>query len=56
MKVRAAVYALTARYRGLRYFGDETIRVEPIQNPFGSKVLPMSPAGMNCDPCVRKGL
>jgi putative transposase len=25
------------------YFDDETCRLEPIQNPFGSKVLPMSP-------------
>jgi len=27
----------------LGYFDDETCRLEPIQNPFGSKVLPMSP-------------
>jgi putative transposase len=27
----------------LGYFDDETIRVELIENPFGSKVLPMSP-------------
>jgi len=27
----------------LGYFDDETIRVEPIDNPFGAKVLPMSP-------------
>jgi putative transposase len=27
----------------LGYFDDEAIRVEPIKNPFGSKVLPMSP-------------
>jgi transposase InsO family protein len=27
----------------LGYFDDETIRVEPIENSFGSKVLPMSP-------------
>jgi putative transposase len=27
----------------LGYFDDEAIRVEPIENPFGSKVLPMSP-------------
>ena len=26
----------------LGYFDDETIRVEPIENPFGPKVLPMS--------------
>jgi hypothetical protein len=28
----------------LGYFDDETCRLEPIQNPFGPKVLPMSPA------------
>jgi putative transposase len=27
----------------LGYFDDETVRVEPIDNPFGAKVLPMSP-------------
>jgi putative transposase len=26
----------------LGYFEDEIIRVEPIENPFGPKVLPMS--------------
>jgi len=25
----------------LGYFGDETCRLEPIENPFGPKVLPM---------------
>jgi len=27
----------------LGYFGDETCRLEPIENPFSPKVLPMSP-------------
>jgi putative transposase len=27
----------------LGYFDDETCRLEPIANPFGAKVLPMSP-------------
>jgi len=27
----------------LGYFDDETCRLEPIKNPFGPKVLPMSP-------------
>ena len=27
----------------LGYFDDETCRLEPIQNPFGAKLLPMSP-------------
>ena len=27
----------------LGYFDDETCRLEPIDNPFGPKVLPMSP-------------
>jgi putative transposase len=27
----------------LGYFGDETARLEPIQNPFAARVLPMSP-------------
>ena len=28
----------------LGYFDDETCRLEPLHNPFGPKVLPMSPA------------
>jgi hypothetical protein len=28
-------------------------RLEPIENPFGPKVLPMSSVGMNCHPCDR---
>lgn len=27
----------------LGYFDDETCRLEPLQNPFGPKVLPISP-------------
>ena len=27
----------------LGYFDDETCRLEPLANPFGPKVLPMSP-------------
>jgi len=27
----------------LGYFDDATCRLEPIENPFGSKVFPMSP-------------
>jgi putative transposase len=27
----------------LGYFGDETCRLEPIENPFGPKVLSMAP-------------
>jgi hypothetical protein len=33
---------------GLGFFDDETSRLEPAENPFEAKVLPMSPA-----PCVR---
>jgi quercetin dioxygenase-like cupin family protein len=35
-------------------FDEETCRLEPM-NPLVPNLLPMSPAGMNCDPCVRKG-
>jgi putative transposase len=27
----------------LRYFGEETGRLKPIENPFGPKVLPIRP-------------
>ncbi len=38
----------------LGYFDDETCRLEPIENPFGPKVLPMC-SGINCHPCDRNG-
>jgi hypothetical protein len=39
------VFADVGNLRSVRIIGldDETCRLEPIQNPFGSKVLPMSP-------------
>jgi hypothetical protein len=33
----------------LGYFDDETCRLEPIENPFGPKVSPMSPAPCAAD-------
>ena len=38
---------MTFMHYDLGYFDDETCRLEPIENPFGPKLLPMSP-GMNC--------
>ena len=32
----------------LGYFDDETCRLEPIDNPFGPKLLPMSPEWTQC--------
>ena len=40
---RAGLACQLYAVRDLGYFDDETIRVEPIENPFGPKVLPMSP-------------
>jgi putative transposase len=44
----------------LGYFDDETCRLEPLANPFGPKVLPMSSERnpclrneLDCTPCVR---
>jgi putative transposase len=37
------VWLVTFMHYDLGYFDDETCRLEPIANPFGSKVLPMSP-------------
>lgn len=34
----------------LGYFDDETCRLEPIENPFGPKLLPMSPAPSDAIP------
>ena len=37
------IWLVTFMQYDLGYFDDETVRVEPIDNPFGPKVLPMSP-------------
>ena len=36
------VWLVTFMHYDLGYFDDETCRLEPIENPFGPKVLPMS--------------
>lgn len=42
-QVGGRVWLVTFMHYDLGYFDDETCRLEPIQNPFGPKVLPMSP-------------
>jgi putative transposase len=42
-QVGERIWLVTFMQYDLGYFDDETCRLEPIQNPFGSKVLPMSP-------------
>ena len=37
------VWLVTFMHYDLGYFDDETCRIEPIENPFGPKVLPMAP-------------
>jgi len=37
------IWLVTFMDYDLGYFDDETCRLEPIENPFGPKVLPMSP-------------
>jgi putative transposase len=37
------VWLVTFMHYDLGFFDDETFRLEPIDNPFGPKVLPMSP-------------
>ena len=37
----ARIWLVTFMHYDLGYFDDEVGRVEPIENPFGSKVLPM---------------
>jgi putative transposase len=43
LQVGEHVWLVTFMHHDLGYFDDETCRVEPIENPFGPKVLPMSP-------------
>jgi putative transposase len=42
-QVEAHVWLVTFMHYDLGYFDDETGRLEPIDNPFGPKLLPMSP-------------
>ena len=37
------IWLVTFMHYDLGYFDDETCRLEPIDNPFGPKLLPMSP-------------
>ena len=37
------VWLVTFMHYDLGYFDDETCRLEPIDNPFGPRLLPMSP-------------
>jgi putative transposase len=37
------VWLVTFMHDDLGYFDDETCRLEPIENPFAPKVLPMCP-------------
>jgi putative transposase len=42
-QVSERVWLVSFMHYDLGYFDDETCRLEPIENPFGAKVLPMSP-------------
>jgi len=42
-QVGERLWLVTFMHYDLGYFDDETCRLEPIENPFGPKVLPMSP-------------
>ena len=42
-QVGERIWLVTFMQDDLGYFDDETCRLEPIENPFGPKVLPLSP-------------
>ena len=42
-QVEEHIWLVTFMHYDLGYFDDETCRLEPIDNPFGPKLLPMSP-------------
>ena len=37
------IWLVTLMHYDLSYFDDETCRLEPIENPFGPRLSPMSP-------------
>ena len=43
MQVTDEIWLVSFMHYDLGYFDDETCRLEPIENPFGPKLLPMSP-------------
>jgi hypothetical protein len=43
IRVDERIWLATFMHYDLGYFDDETCRLEPLENPFGPKVLPMSP-------------
>ena len=56
-QVGERVWLVTFMRYDLGYFDDETCRLEPIENPFGAKVLPMSPNELSpCSGMDLKGL
>jgi putative transposase len=42
-QVSERIWLVSFMQYDLGYFDDETCRLEPIENPFGPKVLPMPP-------------
>lgn len=42
-EVDDGIWLVSFMHYDLGYLDDETYRLEPIANPFGAKVLPMSP-------------
>ena len=42
-QVDERIWLVSFMHYDLGYFDDETCRLEPIENPFGPVVLPMSP-------------
>jgi putative transposase len=42
-QVEERIWLVSFMHYDLGYFDDETCRLEPLQNPFGPRVLPMSP-------------
>ena len=41
--MRDPIWLVTFMHYDLGYFDDEACRLEPIENPFGPKLLPMCP-------------
>ena len=53
-QVAERTWLVTFMHYDLGYFDDETCRLEPIENPFGPKVLP-TPLRINCPYSAQNG-
>ena len=54
-EVDEGIWIVSFMHYDLGFIDLEQKTLQPLDNPFGPRLLPMSPAGTNCLACVRAG-